>query len=96
MSSTRNWRTRQPEVIGNDYTVVGTFDRAAWKAGLRGDQPRTEQDPFAPLTEFKRYRSLDFDPGGYRLPDAPPERFIIRAEDAQRRRDTPWTRARRP
>ena len=42
---------QKPEVIGNDYLVLGTQDRAAWKRGIQ--QPSTLQDSLETLHDFK-------------------------------------------
>jgi hypothetical protein len=42
---------RKPEVIGNDYLVVGTLDRAVWKRGTQ--QQITTQETLDALHDFK-------------------------------------------
>jgi hypothetical protein len=42
---------QKPEVIGNDYLVIGTEDRAAWKRGMQ--QPLTMQEALEALHDFK-------------------------------------------
>jgi hypothetical protein len=88
------FQTKQPELIGNEYVVLGTVDLEKWKAGLAS----ASMSPHALLdclADFKKYMSLDVDPGGRRPPDADPAKFIIKHGDAERCRDTPWTRGRR-
>lgn len=41
-----------PEVIGNEYLVLGTFDRSYWKEGTKSSHPA--QDLFANLHDFKQ------------------------------------------
>ena len=41
-----------PEVIGNEYLVLGTFDRSYWKEGTKTSHPA--QDLFANLHDFKQ------------------------------------------
>ena len=41
----------KPEVIGNDYLVIGTEDRTAWKRGMQ--QPLTLQEALEVLHDFK-------------------------------------------
>ncbi len=42
---------QKPEVIGNDYLVIGTEDRTAWKRGMQ--QPLTMQEALEALHDFK-------------------------------------------
>ena len=42
---------RKPEVIGNDYLVIGTLDRADWRRGV--ETPLTIQDMLEHLHDFK-------------------------------------------
>ena len=42
---------QKPEVIGNDYLVIGTLDRAVWKRGLQ--QPLTLPEMLEALHDFK-------------------------------------------
>jgi hypothetical protein len=42
---------QKPEVIGNDYLVIGTEDRTAWKRGMQ--QPLTLQEALEALHDFK-------------------------------------------
>ena len=44
-------QTRKPELIGNDYLVIGTLDRADWKRGVSGTI--TTQDMIEALHDFK-------------------------------------------
>jgi hypothetical protein len=48
---------RIPEAIGNDYLVLGTFDRAYWKEGTK--TPHKSQDLFANLHDFKQVLKFD-------------------------------------
>jgi hypothetical protein len=41
---------QKPEVVGNDYLVVGTEERAAWRRGTR--TPLTTQELLAGLHDF--------------------------------------------
>jgi len=41
----------KPEVIGNDYLVIGTEDRTAWKRGMQ--QPLTLKGALGVLHDFK-------------------------------------------
>lgn len=45
-----------PELIGNDYLVIGTIDRADWKRGMK--QPQTIDDLLNCLHDFKEVFEL--------------------------------------
>lgn len=49
----------KPQVVGNDYLVIGTVDRAAWKEGMQGD--KSIQQMLDELHDFKQV--LRFQPG---------------------------------
>jgi len=59
-----------PEVIGNDYLVMGTVDKAAWR------KQRKEPIPMGKLPEylhvFKAYLTLSHTPAGWYPEDEPP------------------------
>lgn len=76
----------KPEVIGNEYFLVGTVERKTWKAGM--EKPGTIGDVLDHTADFKRYVDLQFDPGGWRHADAGPRYLEPRPPD------TPWRRAR--
>ncbi len=50
----------KPEVVGNDYLVIGTVDRADWKEGMQGD--KSIRQMLDELHDFKQV--LRFQPGG--------------------------------
>ena len=53
-----------PEVIGNEYIVLGTIERKVWQAGVRGSG--TEFGEVLKHTaDFKRVYDLEYDPGGW-------------------------------
>lgn len=41
----------QPEAVGNDYLIIGTLEKAAWKRGTQ--QPLTLQETLDALHDFK-------------------------------------------
>lgn len=45
---------REPSAIGNEYLVVGTVEKAAWRDGLTG--PKTSAETFPAVHDFKSYR----------------------------------------
>jgi hypothetical protein len=42
---------RKPEIVGNDYQVVGTLEKIVWKRGTQ--QPLTLQETLEALHDFK-------------------------------------------
>jgi hypothetical protein len=53
--------THNREVVGNDYLVLGTMERADWRRGLT--TPLSIQEMRATLHDFKDY--VHFEPGGW-------------------------------
>ena len=54
---------RAPGVIGNDYLVIGTVERKAWREGI--SQPRSPADMQETVHDFKGYREVQVSPGGW-------------------------------
>ena len=60
---------QKPEVVGNDYLVLGTLDRPAWKRGTQ--QQLTLQEMLEALHDFKDV--VTFKPtGGWTREEAKP------------------------
>ena len=53
-----------PDLIGNDYLVLGTVRLKAWKDGLRGRKGDLGQ-MLEHISDFKEYLKLEMDPGGW-------------------------------
>lgn len=62
---TRLFLQHKPEVIGNEYLVIGTLDRADWKRGLQAALPVSEIEEV--LHDFKNVWSVEVT-GGW-VPD---------------------------
>ncbi|MBN1135447.1 MAG: hypothetical protein JXM73_02630 [Anaerolineae bacterium] len=60
---------RDPSVIGNDYLVIGTVERAAWREGMK--QPKGIDDMLAHLHDFKEVLTLEYRPAGWYPADEP-------------------------
>ena len=86
---TRLFERLNPQLIGNEYLVLGTMDMNAWKKSLA--QPMNIEQTIEHLADFKKHVRYDIDPGGWRHEDADPARFIIKHSVAEARRQTPWT-----
>lgn len=53
-----------PEVIGNDYLVLGTLDKKIWKAGLSGSSPEIDE-MLKHMADVKEVLTLEVEPGGW-------------------------------
>jgi hypothetical protein len=60
---------RTPEVIGNDYLVIGTVERKAWREGMK--QPKGIDDMLAHLHDFKEVLTVEYQPAGWYPADEP-------------------------
>ncbi len=54
-----------PELIGNEYFVIGTLPLKAWREGLRGVKYDLEQI-VEHVSDFKKHLELKVDRGGWR------------------------------
>jgi hypothetical protein len=52
-----------PSVIGNDYLVLGTVERTAWREGMK--QPKGIGDMLEHLHDFKEVRTVECRPAGW-------------------------------
>lgn len=60
-----SFESRAPDVIGNEYMVLGTMDKKVWRKGLESD-PIALGDVFDHMADFKKELVLDYEPGGWR------------------------------
>jgi len=61
-----------PSLIGNDYLVLGTVERKAWREGMK--QPRSIPEMVENLHDFKEVRTVELQPAGwYPADELPPE-----------------------
>ena len=60
---------QKPEVIGNDYLVIGALDRAVWKRGTQ--QPLNLQETLEALHDFKEVITFKVT-GGWMRDEAKP------------------------
>jgi hypothetical protein len=58
---------RNPEVIGNDYLVIGTVERKGWREGIK--QPKSIDEILDHLHNFKEVLTTECDPAGWDEPD---------------------------
>jgi hypothetical protein len=69
---TEMFRQWAPDMIGNDYLVLGVVDKRAWKEGVT--RPKTSSEIWAYMSDFiTNYDELRMSrPGYYREGDVPP------------------------
>jgi hypothetical protein len=53
-----------PEMIGNEYLVIGTVEKKVWQQGLKGNSPRFEET-LAHTADFKKVYDITVEPGGW-------------------------------
>jgi hypothetical protein len=58
-----------PEVIGNDFLVIGTVERKVWCEGMK--QPKGIDDMLAHLHDFKEVLTVEYQPAGWYPADEP-------------------------
>ena len=63
---------RAPEIIGNDYLVLGTFDKATWRQ--REKEPIQMGDLPAYLHDFKEYLQVEYTPAHWAPAENPPSK----------------------
>ena len=57
-----NFERVAPDVVGNEYMVLGTIEKKVWKEGLNGkSRPLVEMLKY--VADFKRYYDLGYEPG---------------------------------
>jgi hypothetical protein len=54
---------RDPDVIGNDYLVLGTVERKAWREGMK--QPKPTAEMLEHLHDFREVRTIEYRPAGW-------------------------------
>ncbi|MBL7199677.1 MAG: hypothetical protein ISS56_05970 [Anaerolineae bacterium] len=59
----RMFAERDPSVIGNDYLVMGTVERALWREGMKAG--KTVGELLENLHDFVEVSELEYDPGGW-------------------------------
>jgi hypothetical protein len=57
------YETRFPEIIGNEYLVMGTMERKDWKKSMQGTMDAKEAMDYVVL--FKDIWSFEVKPGGW-------------------------------
>jgi hypothetical protein len=60
---------RAPSLVGNDYMVLGTVERQAWREGMR--QSKRIEEMLEHLHDFKEVRIVKYQPAGWYPADEP-------------------------
>ena len=60
---TQSFSRLAPDVIGNDYLVLGTVDKTVWRQGLEG-RGQALDDALKHVADFKKVLELHVEPGG--------------------------------
>jgi hypothetical protein len=59
-----NFSRVAPDVVGNEYMVLGTIEKKMWQEGLNGkSRPLVEMLKY--VADFKKYYDLGYEPGGW-------------------------------
>lgn len=58
------FETLKPEIIGNDYFIIGTVDKNFWKKGLSGE-PRTLEEILKHTADIRKYLNLEVESAGW-------------------------------
>lgn len=66
-----NFSRIAPEVIGNEYLVLGTVEKKIWQEGLAG-RGQTLDVLLKHMADFKRVYQLEYQPAGWYPADAVP------------------------
>ncbi len=64
-----------PSVIGNEYLIMGTMERQAWREGVK--RPKGMPEMLEHLHIFKEVRSVRVQPGGWYPDDLEPSELPI-------------------
>ena len=60
---THSFEQRAPEVIGNEYMVMGTVDKKVWQKSL--SNPSSISEILSHLADFKTVYKFTFEPAGW-------------------------------
>ena len=83
---------RDPSVIGNDYLVMGTVERQAWRESMK--QPKSIQEMLEHFHIFKEVRTVEYRPAGW-YPADEPEPWEKQAQKTPAQKKRPKRRKRR-
>ncbi|GAB4547156.1 MAG: hypothetical protein Kow0063_41790 [Anaerolineae bacterium] len=74
-----------PSLIGNDYLVLSTVERPAWREGTK--QPKDIPEMLKHLHDFKEVQTIRVQPGGWYPDDMDPSGLPVQEPGPL---DTPW------
>ncbi len=72
---------RDPSVIGNNYLMIGTVERKAWREGVK--QPEMADEMRAFMHDFKEYRKVTVEPARRVPSDQPVEKRRLTEDDSR-------------
>jgi hypothetical protein len=84
----RIFAQHDPSIIGNDYLVVGTLERSAWRESTH--EPKSIPEMLEHLHDFKAVQSVRVQPGGWYPAEIDPSELPVREPPPL---DTPWRKA---
>ncbi len=58
-----SFATHQPDMVGNDYYVIGTVERKVWRRGMR--DATTHAEVLRHAADFAKEFDLHYEPGGW-------------------------------
>ena len=76
---------RDPSLIGNDYLVLGTMERQAWRENMK--QPKSIPEILEHVHDFREVHTVQVQPGGWYPADMDPSELPIQEPD---RLNTLW------
>lgn len=80
-----------PSLIGNDYLVLGTLERLAWREGMK--QPKDVAEMLEHVHSFKEMQTVQVQPGGWYPADLDPSELPIQEPGPL---NTPWKKQPQP
>jgi hypothetical protein len=88
---TVSFQDRVPEIVGNDYFILGTVDKATWRKQKKESIPMGELPAY--LHDFKEYLQISRSPGGWYPKDdvpTPIKESTLTEEAGQNDQEIPW------
>ena len=73
-----------PDIMGNDYLVMGTVERAAWRESMR--RPMSIPEILEHMHDFKKVLKLEYQPGGWYRDEDVPDKPAPRKRRRKRRK----------
>jgi hypothetical protein len=95
---TELFRQREPEVIGNDYLIIGTVEKGTWRENMK--HPKDIVDTLAHTSDFVEYEGeMRMTRGGYYpidveppIMEPPPSQEWVKSKTTSSRDRLSWTK----